>query len=148
MQAALRCHVAGHRQVAILLPAYVMPCALCTFAFAEHCPFAQYNHLMRGMSTWQVLKAWQLLLECTSQLLHQETFLYDLVDVTRQALSKHATSLWLSIVAAYSARELQALEEQGQLLLDLLDDMELLLSSNRYGQQANCKFGALCLQLG
>ncbi|KAK9787358.1 hypothetical protein WJX73_007278, partial [Symbiochloris irregularis] len=79
----------------------------------------------------QVLEAWRLLLTCAPQLHKQETFLYDLVDVTRQALSKHATTMWQNVVRAYRADDSAALVEQGQLLLDLLGDLEVLLSSNR-----------------
>lgn len=79
-----------------------------------------------------MVEAWRLLLQCTPQLHHQQTFLYDLVDVTRQALSKHATTLWQAVVAAYHAHDATAMTGQSQLLLDLLDDMEELLSSNRY----------------
>ena len=78
-----------------------------------------------------MIEAWRLLLQCTPQLQHLQTFVYDLVDVGRQVLSKHATPMWQRVVAAYRAGDSAGLVSNGRELLGLLDDMEELLSSNR-----------------
>ena len=78
-----------------------------------------------------MVAAWRLLLACAPQLQLRETFRYDLVDVGRQVLSKHATSLWQRAVQAYEDGNAGQLLQHGQALLELMDAMDELLSSNR-----------------
>lgn len=77
------------------------------------------------------MEAWGLLLHSVVQVGGQETFRYDLVDVGRQVISKRATDIWKSIAeAAVTGRSL-VVREQGCRLLQLLDDLEELLATNR-----------------
>lgn len=78
-----------------------------------------------------MVEAWGLLLHSVVQVGGQETFRYDLVDVGRQVISKRATDIWKSIAeAAVTGRSL-VVREQGCRLLQLLDDLEELLATNR-----------------
>ncbi|KAK9837149.1 hypothetical protein WJX81_006355 [Elliptochloris bilobata] len=79
----------------------------------------------------KVLRAWAALLAAAPAVGELETFRYDLVDVARQALSKRATAMWRDLAAAYDAGDLGGVSAAGGRLLELLDDMEELLASNR-----------------
>lgn len=78
----------------------------------------------------KVIEAWKCLLECTPLLSSLSSFRYDLVDVGRQVLSKLATKYWKQITSAYHKKDHGALREAGDRLLDLLDDLDLLLSTH------------------
>lgn len=78
----------------------------------------------------QVVQAWCLLLSCAQQLQGLDTFRYDLVDVGRQVLSKHATQLWQQAVQAYKGGMARELRDAGSQLLSLLTNMDALLASH------------------
>lgn len=89
----------------------------------------------------QVVKAWGLLLDNALMLRAQkpsgglaEPVIYDLVDVGRQVLSKHATSVWQNVTAAFNASAVDELTEHGRKLLELLDDMDTLLATCRWAK--------------
>ena len=56
---------------------------------------------------------------------------YDLVDVGRQVLAKHATQLWQDVVAAFHAGSSSRVQGAGSQLLGLLSDMDDLLATHR-----------------
>ena len=49
----------------------------------------------------QVVTAWGLFVSAAPQLSHSPTFLYDLVDLTRQALANIAPIFYLKVKEAY-----------------------------------------------
>ncbi|BDA50506.1 Alpha-N-acetylglucosaminidase [Coccomyxa sp. Obi] len=79
----------------------------------------------------QVVDAWGLLLHSVSELGSVEAFRYDLVDVGRQVISKRATDIWKAIAEAYVTGRSLVVRREGGRLLQLLDDLEELLATNR-----------------
>lgn len=78
-----------------------------------------------------VRAAWELLLQAGAAApalaQHSSAFVYDLVDVTRELLSKVAGRFWSDAVTAYRAGSREQLRAAGQSLTSLLSDMDVLL---------------------
>jgi hypothetical protein len=78
--------------------------------------------------------AWQLLLQAAvaaPQLTTSSAFVYDLLDVSRELLSKIAGRFWADAVSAYQAGNLPGLRSSGGALVELLADMDSLLASHK-----------------
>eukprot|EP00249_Psilotum_nudum_P007291 c20452_g1_i1 orf=225-2597(-) len=58
------------------------------------------------------------------------TYRYDVVDLTRQVLAKLANQMYYNIVMAYQVKDLDKVEQQSKTLLNLISEMDDLLSSN------------------
>nr|CAD7441222.1 unnamed protein product [Timema bartmani] len=56
---------------------------------------------------------------------------HDLVDVTRQVLQNLGTSLYVIIVDAYRSKNISSFQNNAALMLDLLTDLDNVLSSNQ-----------------
>lgn len=63
------------------------------------------------------------------QLATTETFTHDLVDVTRQALSKHAARVYRNLSVAWAANDTKGIAHEGHQLLTLIDDLDTVLLS-------------------
>jgi hypothetical protein len=78
-----------------------------------------------------VCAAWELLLQAGADmpalLEHSSAFVYDLLDVTRELLSKIAGRFWADIATAYKAGSRDELCAAGQSLTSLLQDLDRLL---------------------
>jgi len=85
--------------------------------------------------TWypisSVLTAWELLLAAAPNLSQQPSYLYDLVDVTRQALANLAPSWYFSAEAAYRRGDVEDLHIQATTFIELLEDLERVLATRR-----------------
>jgi alpha-N-acetylglucosaminidase len=69
------------------------------------------------------------LLYPTFSYLHASSVLrYDLVDLTRQALAKHANQLFLNVIEAYQLNDVHGVASHSQKFLDLVEDMDKLLA--------------------
>ncbi|XP_062847924.1 alpha-N-acetylglucosaminidase [Trichomycterus rosablanca] len=80
-----------------------------------------------------VYEAWRLMLEAAPSLMSVETFSYDLVDVTRQALQHLTTQFYQEIRDAFQAQNLsELLTAGGVLIYDLLPELDHLLSSDAH----------------
>lgn len=55
---------------------------------------------------------------------------YDLVDMTRQSLSKLANQIYLDAVSAFQDKDLQALRSNSQKFLELIVDIDELLATD------------------
>merc|ERR1712130_772791 len=78
-----------------------------------------------------VIKAWGLMAAAAPQFRKIETFLYDLVDITRQGLANTAPMFYNKIQKAYREKKsILYLHENSLVFTDLLKDLELILSSN------------------
>lgn len=55
-------------------------------------------------------------------------FRYDLVDLTRQALAKHANQLFVRVIESYLANDTNGVTFHSQKFLDLVQDMDTLLA--------------------
>ncbi|XP_074308411.1 alpha-N-acetylglucosaminidase isoform X2 [Silene latifolia] len=78
--------------------------------------------------TEQVIKALSLFIDAGKHLSGSLPFSrYDLVDLTRQALSKLANEVYLKAVNAYQQKDLRALDDHSQKFLQLIKDIDELL---------------------
>ncbi|KAG6551071.1 hypothetical protein Mapa_007306 [Marchantia paleacea] len=75
------------------------------------------------------VKALGLLLSSADELGDGVPYRYDLVDLTRQVLSKTANEMYTDILAAYQSRKVENVRRLGNSLLELFSDMDKLLAS-------------------
>uniref|UniRef100_A0A8C5WDK7 Alpha-N-acetylglucosaminidase n=1 Tax=Leptobrachium leishanense TaxID=445787 RepID=A0A8C5WDK7_9ANUR len=74
--------------------------------------------------------AWKLMYNAASSLGSSKTFLYDLVDVTRESMQQLVTTYYVQIKSAYENEILEDLISAGGILVyDLLPELDALLSS-------------------
>lgn len=79
-------------------------------------------------STSEVIKALELFITSGEELSASNTYSYDLVDLTRQALAKYANELYLDIIDAYQLKDVDGVTSLSQKFLDLVEDMDTLLA--------------------
>ncbi|KAM8945599.1 alpha-N-acetylglucosaminidase [Pelodytes ibericus] len=78
----------------------------------------------------ELFEAWRLMYEASSSLASSDTFLYDLVDVTRESIQQLVTAYYIEIKLAYDDKSPQNLITVGGVLVyDLLPELDALLSS-------------------
>ncbi|XP_065341007.1 alpha-N-acetylglucosaminidase [Cloeon dipterum] len=77
-----------------------------------------------------VVKAWDSLFEMLPKMKNSLTLQHDFVDVTRQNLQLLGAFYHSQIVRAYRRKNLKKLLDNGQLLLDLLTDLDSVLECN------------------
>ncbi|CAH9108142.1 unnamed protein product [Cuscuta epithymum] len=81
-------------------------------------------------STKDVLKALKLFLDAGAELAGSLTYRYDLVDLTRQSLSKLANQVYLDAIAAFRDKDAKALSFHSQMFLQLIKDIDTLLAAD------------------
>ncbi|KAJ0527704.1 putative alpha-N-acetylglucosaminidase [Helianthus annuus] len=81
-------------------------------------------------STSEVIRALKLFIEGGKELSRSNTYRYDLVDLTRQALAKYANDLFLDVIEAYESHDSYSVAYLSEKFLDLVDDMDALLASH------------------
>ena len=78
-------------------------------------------------------EGWKLMLDAAaaepSLLTATTTFPHDLVDVTRQALAKHAAGIYRNLSTAWAANSSVGIAREGGKLLGLIDDLDTVLAS-------------------
>ena len=74
-------------------------------------------------------RAWKLLGECGGELGNMPTYRYDLVNVGRQVLSNLAGPLQAKVASACAAKDLAAYRAATRRFLELIDDMDDLVST-------------------
>ncbi|KVI06376.1 Alpha-N-acetylglucosaminidase, partial [Cynara cardunculus var. scolymus] len=79
-------------------------------------------------STSEVIRALQLFIEGGNELSGSNTYRYDLVDLTRQALAKYANDLFLDVIKSYELHDDHGVAHLSEKFLDLVDDMDTLLA--------------------
>ncbi|CAN1777698.1 NAGLU [Linum perenne] len=79
-------------------------------------------------STSEVVHALKLFISCGDELSGSNTYRYDLVDLTRQALAKYANELFVKIINAYELKDVNGVVEQSGKFVELVEDMDSLLS--------------------
>ena len=78
-------------------------------------------------------RGWAWLLKAAAldpTLAGKSTFTHDLVDVTRQAIAKHASKVYRDLDSAANANSTARFAAAGKLLLEALDDADLVLGSS------------------
>lgn len=79
-------------------------------------------------STSEVIRALELFIEGGDKLSGSNTYRYDLVDLTRQALAKYANQLFLEVIESYKLKDLDTLGFLSEKFLELVYDMDTLLA--------------------
>ena len=79
----------------------------------------------------ELLKAWELFVQASPALQHNDGFQYDLVDVTRQILANYALPLQQKWVLAYLQHDTISYNRYTKAFLELMDDMDILLSTRK-----------------
>jgi len=81
-----------------------------------------------------LVKAWAMMVTATSNpsIVTTETFLYDLVDVTRQVMSNIFLSYSEALSSAYSNSNAASVASIGQQMIELIQDWETLLYTNSH----------------
>uniref|UniRef100_A0A5B7BGJ5 Alpha-N-acetylglucosaminidase n=1 Tax=Davidia involucrata TaxID=16924 RepID=A0A5B7BGJ5_DAVIN len=79
-------------------------------------------------STSEAIRALKLFIASGDELSGSNTYRYDLIDLTRQALAKYANQLFLNVIEAYHLGDVHGVARHSQKFLDLVEDMDKLLS--------------------
>ncbi|XP_062116424.1 alpha-N-acetylglucosaminidase-like isoform X2 [Humulus lupulus] len=79
-------------------------------------------------STSEVIRALELFLKSGDELSGSNTYRYDLVDLTRQALAKYANQLFLKVIEAYQSNDVEGVTHYSREFLDLVEDFDTLLA--------------------
>jgi len=78
-----------------------------------------------------LVNAWALFAQSADQLKSSDGFQYDLVDITRQVLADYANILQPKIMNAYALTDTTGFKRYSSEFLQLLDDMDELLSTRK-----------------
>ncbi|PON74257.1 Alpha-N-acetylglucosaminidase [Parasponia andersonii] len=81
-------------------------------------------------STQEVIKALKLFIDAGSEFAGSLTYRYDLVDLTRQVLSKLANQAYLDTVIAFRRKDVNAYRLNSQKFVQLVRDIDELLASD------------------
>lgn len=81
-------------------------------------------------STQEVIQALWLFLDAGNDLAGSLTYRYDLVDLTRQVLSKLANQVYRDAMIAFRRKDARALNLHGQKFLQIIKDIDVLLASD------------------
>lgn len=76
----------------------------------------------------ELFTAWELMLNSTHT--NRAAYMYDVVNMGRQVLSDHFKHVRNRFTAAYKQKDKQAMLEQGKMMISILNDLDLLLSSH------------------
>ncbi|XP_077237893.1 alpha-N-acetylglucosaminidase-like [Tasmannia lanceolata] len=87
-----------------------------------------YDQPHMWYSTSEVIHALELFLASGNELSTSDTFRYDLVDLTRQALAKYANQVFLKAIEAYQSDNIHGAIIYSQHFLVLVNDMDTLLA--------------------
>ncbi|XP_074573101.1 alpha-N-acetylglucosaminidase [Curcuma longa] len=99
------------------------------FSFRETKSNLPQPHLW--YATEEVISALKLFLDAGEYLTKSATYRYDLVDLTRQVLSKLANEVYLDVRTAYQKRNVNGLNFHTQKFLELIEDIDKLLASDK-----------------
>jgi len=79
-------------------------------------------------SNSDLARAWEALLKASPNLGAADTYRFDLVNLARQVLSNHATTLHREVADAYKAKDLRAFKKASSRFLQLIRDLDELAS--------------------
>ncbi|OIT40585.1 PREDICTED: alpha-N-acetylglucosaminidase [Nicotiana attenuata] len=98
------------------------------FLFFEKSSSLPKPHLW--YSTENVIKALRLFIDAGTELSGSLTYRYDLVDLSRQSLSKLANQVYLDAISAFRHEDAKALSLHSQKFLQLIKDIDRLLAAD------------------
>jgi len=101
----------------------------------NHSPLVRRPSLKMNTVVWydpaDLFHAWKLMVEVAPSLMSKETFRYDLVDVTREAVQLLTSMFYSDIAESFHNQKLpELLTAGGVLVYDLLPELDRLLSSD------------------
>ena len=79
-----------------------------------------------------IIRAWKSFLCTSNQFKDEETFLYDLVDMTRQALVVIAPPLYRTMIKSYHEKKILDFIENSKIFMEIFDDLEHILGSSKH----------------
>ncbi|CAF0810752.1 unnamed protein product, partial [Didymodactylos carnosus] len=77
-----------------------------------------------------LLMAWSLMVDASSKL-DSDLFRYDLVDLTKEVLRYYFTNVYFKLETAWKNSDLYEFGNQAAVMVDILNDTEILLASDR-----------------
>ncbi|XP_060608004.1 alpha-N-acetylglucosaminidase-like isoform X1 [Ruditapes philippinarum] len=80
----------------------------------------------------QLYTAWGHMVKASSKLGSSTLFRYDLVDIARNSLQVISTKFYTEMIAAYKNKDMAMLKSAGSDLIELLEDLEMLLASDKH----------------
>lgn len=89
------------------------------------------TNLNRQYDPSDLVAAWKLLLSSADSLGGSDGYRYDLVDITRQVLADYASVVQGRASDAFAAGDIDSFSDASDVFLELVGDMDLLLSSRR-----------------
>ncbi|CAN0917314.1 NAGLU [Linum grandiflorum] len=96
--------------------------------------FEQENSDLPEAHIWysnqDTVKALQLFLGAGDKLNGSLTYRYDLVDLTRQVLSKLANEVYTKAILAFRSKDVSSLKHYSKKFLDLIKDIDMILASD------------------
>ncbi|CAN6312708.1 unnamed protein product [Urochloa humidicola] len=81
-------------------------------------------------STKEAIKALELFLDAGNDFSESLTYRYDLVDLTRQCLSKLANDVYLDAMSSYQKKDLNGLNSHTKRFLEIIVDIDTLLAAD------------------
>lgn len=79
----------------------------------------------------ELIRAWNEMMLGAAACKTSDGFQYDLVDITRQVLANHASTVHANIVKAYADRNAADLKRHTDDFIDLMNDMDALLGTRK-----------------
>lgn len=79
----------------------------------------------------ELVKAWRLLQAQSDSLGENDAYRFDLVNIARQCLTNHAQVLYREVKDAYTAKDKNQFEARANAFIDLLHDMDDLVSTRK-----------------
>lgn len=91
----------------------------------------KWTNTQKAYHPKDLLPAWEELVAAAPVLKNSKGFRYDLVDVTRQVMANYADTLQQSFALAYKNRDYAKFNADANKFLNVIDDMDLLLASQK-----------------
>lgn len=107
---------------------YLLPPGNRRYLFQEKLSDMPQAHLWYPLD--DVIKALQLFLDGGKDLSGSLTYRYDLVDLTRQVLSKLANQVYYKAISSFQKKNSEALQFHSNEFLQLIKDIDVLLASD------------------
>ncbi len=80
-------------------------------------------------SQQKITKACKMLINCADALKNADTYLYDLVDLTRQCMYEPAKTIHQNMVTAYTNKNIENFNKYSEQFLELITDLDKLLQT-------------------
>lgn len=110
-------------------------CTIPHYKNHNHSPLVRRPSLKMNTEIWynpaDLFNAWKLMVEAAPLLMSKETFRYDLVDITREAVQLLTSTFYSDIADSFHNQKLpELLTAGGVLVYNLLPELDRLLSSD------------------